>query len=200
MRFRNLLIIGLTLSVLWMPAFGLCAGGSGHGEEGGKHGAGTKGWLATDTYRVMNFVVLTVLLMFLLRKPVSQGLKSRISGIQDQLSELEEKKRKAEAELAAYNEKLSHLDKEAEKIVAEYVKQGNEAKDKILKEATQASQKLEEQAKKNIEHEFTMAKEKLQGEIFEKALAKAEDLLKERITEEDQDRLVEEYLDKVVVR
>ena len=146
MRFRNLLILGLTLSVFLMPAFGLCAAESGHHEsgEGEAHGAGSKGWVATDTYRVMNFVVLTVVLIFLLRKPVSQGLKSRISGIQDQLSELEEKKKKAEAELAEYNDKLSQLDKEAEKIVAAYVKQGNEAKTKILKEAEKASQKLEE--------------------------------------------------------
>ena len=198
MSFRNLLIFGLTLSVLLMPAVGLCAAESGHGEGSGE--SGTKGWVATDTYRVMNFVVLAVGLIILLRKPLSKALKSRITGIQDQLSELEEKKKKAEAELAEYNEKLSHLDKEAEKIVTEYVKQGNEAKIKILKEAELAAQKLEEQAKKSIEHEFKLAKEKLQSEIFEKALAKAEDLLRDKITTEDQDRLVGEYLNKVVVR
>ena len=181
-----------------MPAFGLCAAESGHGEGSGE--SGSKGWVATDTYRVMNFVVLAVGLIILLRKPLSKALKSRITGIQDQLSELEEKKKKAEAELAEYNEKLSHLDKEAEKIVTEYVKQGNEAKIKILKEAELAAQKLEEQAKKSIEHEFKLAKEKLQSEIFEKALAKAEDLLRDKITTEDQDRLVGEYLNKVVVR
>ncbi len=198
MSFRNLLIFGLTLSVLLMPAFGLCAAESGHGEGSGA--SGSKGWVATDTYRVMNFVVLAVGLIILLRKPLSKALKSRITGIQDQLSELEEKKKKAESELAQYNEKLSHLDKEAEKIVTEYVKQGNEAKIKILKEAESAARKLEEQAKKNIEHEFKLAKEKLQSEIFEKALAKAEDLLRDKITNDDQDRLVEEYLNKVVVR
>ena len=198
MSIRNLLIFGLAACALLMPAFGLCATDSGHGEEGGEQG--TKGWVATDTYRVMNFIVLAVGLIILLRKPISHALKSRISGIQDQLNELAEKKKKAEAELAEYNERLSHLDKEAEKIVTAYVKQGNEAKTKILKEAEVAAQKIEEQAKKNIDHEFKLAKEKLQHEIFEKALAKAEDLLNEKITTEDQDRLVEEYLNKVVVR
>ncbi len=34
--------------------------------------------------------------------------------------------------------------------------------------------------------------------ILEKALLKAEEIIQERITDEDQDRLVDEYLEKVV--
>jgi len=59
-------------------------------------GNGGKGWVATDTYRVMNFAVLAIVLFILLRKPVSQALDSRIRGIKDQLSELETKKKDAE--------------------------------------------------------------------------------------------------------
>ena len=58
--------------------------------------------------------------------------------------------------------------------------------------------KLEESAKRNIEQEFKAAKLKLQQEIAEKALEQAETLVKELINSEDQDRLVDEYLDKVV--
>ncbi|MEA3279760.1 MAG: ATP synthase F0 subunit B [Thermodesulfobacteriota bacterium] len=157
-----------------------------------------KGWVATDTYKVMNFTVLFVALFFLLRKPVSQALNARIKGIKDQIDELEAKKKDAEKKLAEYNEKLSLLDKEAEKIVAEYTKQGNEAKVRILEEAEAEAVKLEEQAKRNVEHEFKQAKSKLQEEISEKALIKAEEIIRGTITTEDQDRLVDEYLEKVV--
>lgn len=157
-----------------------------------------KGWAATDTYKVMNFTVLIVALFFLLRKPVAQALSARIKGIQDQLDELEVKKKEAEKKLAEYNERLSLLDKEAEKIVAEYIRQGNEAKIRILKEAEAEAVKLEEQAKRNIENEFKQAKSKLQEEISEKALLKAEEIIRGTITTEDQDRLVDEYLEKVV--
>jgi len=84
------------------------------------------------------------------------------------------------------------------KIISEYIKQGNEAKDKILKEAEAASEKLEAQARKNIEHEFERARSKLEAEIFEKAIGKAEELIRSKITVEDQNLLVNEYLDKVV--
>jgi len=146
----------------------------------------------------MNFSVLAIGLFLLLRKPISQALNGRIKGIKEQLSELEEKKEAAEKKLAEYNERFLKLDKEAEQIVAEYIKQGNEAKARILKEAESAAVKLEEQAKKNIENEFKKAKSKLQEEILEQALVKAEEIIKSKIDTKDQDRLVDEYLEKVV--
>jgi F-type H+-transporting ATPase subunit b len=158
----------------------------------------TPGWVATDWFRVMNFGVLAAGLFFLLRKPVAKALDARIQGIKDQLSELEAKKKDAEKELAEYNERLSLLEQEAEKLVEEYVRQGNEAKAKILKEAKQAAEKLEEQARRNIDNEFQQAKLQLQREMLEKALVNAETLIKNKITAEDQDKLVDEYLEKVV--
>ena len=166
--------------------------------EGGGHGGGTKGWVATDTYRVMNFAVLFIGLFLILKKPVAQALGGRIQGIKEQLQDLEAKKVAAEAKLAEYNAKMAELDKEAESLLAEYVKQGEDAKARILKEAEAAAEKLKEQASKNIEYEFLQAKEELKAQIVEKALVKAEAIIKERINSEDQERLVDEYLAKVV--
>jgi F-type H+-transporting ATPase subunit b len=159
--------------------------------------AGAKGWTSTDWFRVMNFTVLAIALVFLLRKPLSQALGARIKGIKDQLEDLEARKAEAEKQLAEYSEKLSRLEKESEKIVEDYIKQGNEAKARILKEAQSAADKLQSQARRNIEHEFKQAKLKLQEDIFETSLAKAEEILKGKISDEDQDRLVDEYLRKV---
>lgn len=80
----------------------------------------------------------------------------------------------------------------------DYVRQGQEAKARILKEAESAAEKIQVQARRNIEHEFEQTKARLQREIFEQALAKAEALLKQNVTAEDQAHLVEDYLQKVV--
>jgi F-type H+-transporting ATPase subunit b len=164
----------------------------------GGHGGDTKGWVATDTYRVMNFAVLAIGLFLVLKKPLSQALSGRIQGIKAQLEELEEKKKAAETRLVAYDAKMAELDKEAEALLAEYVKQGEDAKARILKEAEAAAEKLKEQASKNIEYEFMQAKAELKAEIVAKALAKAETIIKEKINSEDQEKLVDEYLEKVV--
>lgn len=190
----------LSSAILLSVVLLLCIGGGGIaiGSSGGEHEGGAKGWIATDTYRVINFAVLAICLFLLLRKPVSQALGGRIKGIKEQLDELEAKKIAAEKQLAEYNEKLKQLDKQAESIIAEYIRQGNEAKARILKEAENSALKLEEQAKRNIEHEFAMAKFKLQEEVMEKAIQKAEEIIKNQIAAEDQERLIDDYLKKVV--
>ncbi len=199
---KRLPIIVLTVVALMLFGMaGAALASSGGGEHGGGHGGeGAQGahWMNTDTYKVFNFIVLVAALVFLLKKPLSEALNSRITGIKEQLEELEQKKAAAEADLASYNEKLATLEAEAEQIIAEYIKQGEEAKGRILKEAEESAQKLEAQAKKNVEHAFKQARKELQEEVFVAALEKAEQALKDKITDEDQDKLVDEYIQKVV--
>ena len=185
---KAVIILFVVLFLALSVSTALCASGEG----------GTKGWVSTDTFRVMNFVVLVVALVFVLRKPLSQALGSRIKVIKEQLEDLEVQKTEAEKQLAEYNQKLAQLEKEAEKIVEDYIRQGHEAKARILKEAEASAEKLQVQARRNIEHEFEQAKLELQKEIFEKSLAKAEEIIKNKITGEDQNRIVDEYLKKVV--
>jgi F-type H+-transporting ATPase subunit b len=180
------------LILLFLFSFSLSTALSASGED-----SGAKGWTSTDWFRVMNFTVLAIALVFVLRKPLSQALGARITGIKDQLEELDARKAEAEKQLAGYSEKLARLEKESEKIVEDYIKQGYEAKARILKEAESAAEKLQIQARRNIEHEFKQAKLKLQEDIFETSLAKAEEILTGKISGEDQDRLVDEYLRKV---
>jgi F-type H+-transporting ATPase subunit b len=195
---KNRLSLGLLVLLAALLLFGFTGIASSAEEHaaGGEHGG--KGWVATDTYKVINFTVLAVGLFLLLRKPVKQALNDRIQGIKDQLADLENKKKEAEAELARYNEKFQELDKESEKLIAQYIQQGEDAKAKILKEAEAAAEKLEEQARRNIENEFKKAKQQLREEVLDEALSKAESLIKNKISKNDQERLIDEYLDKVV--
>lgn len=168
------------------------SGGGDHGE------AHSPPWMMTDTAKVLNFTVLAVGLFLVLRKPVSQALGGRINGIKEELEELETRKADVEKQLVAYNAKLATLDQEAEQVIAEYVRQGEDAKARILKVAEASAEKLKEQARKNIAHEFQEAREALQAEIVDKALVKAERIIKAKVGSDDQERLVDEYLEKVV--
>ncbi|MBW2741369.1 MAG: hypothetical protein JRE64_21565 [Deltaproteobacteria bacterium] len=187
---RNSIILFIVTALLFFFV------GVALGSSGGEHG--TKGWVATDTYRVMNFAVLFLGLFFLLRKPVSQFFNARIKGIEDQLSELETKKKDARQKLEEYTRKLAQLEQEGKKIVDDYIRQGNESKERILKEAESVADKLKEQALRNIDYEINQAKLRLQEEVLEKAIVKAEEIIKNELTIEDHDRLVDEYLEKVV--
>lgn len=190
---KKKMLTGLILFAAALLVFNI---GAAFASGGGETAA--KGWVATDTYRVMNFAVLFIALFFLLKKPLSNALNARIIGIKEQLEDLEAKKNEAEKQLSEYNERLSLLDKEAEGLIQEYIKQGEEAKARIIEAAESTAVKLEEQAKRHIEHEFEQAKAELQKEIMQKALVKAEEIITAKINDEDQNRLVDEYLEKVV--
>ncbi len=154
-------------------------------------------WLGIDTWKVLNFGILAVAGFFIARKPVAQFFSSRTKDIEEELSELERKKADAEKKLAEYEARFRNLDQESKQIVEDYIKQGEEAKKRIIAEAGAQADKLEDMAKRNIEQEFKSAKAALQQEIAERAMEQAEAVIKESISSEDQDRLVDEYLKKV---
>ena len=163
-------------------------------DGGGVHNA----WLSNDTWKLLNFTVLVVGVFFIAKKPVAQLFSSRAKGIEDEINALEQKKADAEKKLADYQAKFKNLDQESKQIVADYIKQGEEAKTRILAEAEAQAEKLEDMAKRNIEQEFKAAKAALQQEIVEKAMEKAHQVITASISSEDQDKLVDEYLKKVV--
>ena len=164
----------------------------------GGHGGVHNSWLTIDTWKVLNFGVLAVACFFIARKPVAQFFSSRAKNIEDEIQELEQKKADAEKKLAEYQAKFKNLDQESKQIVADYIQQGEDAKTRILAEAEAQAEKLEDMAKRNIEQEFKSAKATLQQEIVELAMEKAEEVITASISSDDQDKLVDEYLKKVV--
>ena len=150
-------------------------------------------------YRVMNFALLAGVIFFLVRKPAAKGLAARREGIKDQLDDLERQKEEAQKQLAETKQKVSNLDADVERIMAEYVQMGEAARVRILDEARASAGKLQEQAKKNIEYEFASAKQQLMAEMADQAVATAEELIRKNIQDQDQERIIDEYLEKVVV-
>lgn len=173
---------------------GIAWASSGGDTHGGVHNS----WLKVDTWKVLNFVILVAIGFFLGKKPVVEFFSSRKKGIENEINELEQKKADAQKKLLEYQTKFKNLDQESKQIVENYIKQGEEAKTRIIAEAEAQAEKLEEMAKHSIEQEFKTAKARLQKEIAAKAMEKASEVIKASISADDQERLVDQYLKKVV--
>ena len=182
-------IIGFLLAMA-----GIAWASSGGDAHGGVHNR----WLTVDTWKVLNFAILAAIGFFLLKKPVAQFFSSRKKGIEDEINELEQKKEDAQNKLLEYQTKFKNLDQESKEIVENYIQQGEEAKKRIIAEAEAQADKLEEMAKRSIEQEFKTAKARLQKEIAAKAIEKASEVIKASISADDQEKLVDQYLKKVV--
>ncbi len=154
-------------------------------------------WIVEDTWKVLNFGALAVGVFFIAKKPVGQFFSTRTKSIEEELSALEQKKSAAENKLAEYVARFRNLQQESKEIVEDYIKQGEEAKKRIIAQAGAQADKLEDMAKRNIQQEFKSAKADLQQEIAERAMDRAEAVIKKSIKAKDQDRLVDQYLKKV---
>ncbi len=192
MNWKKHLKVSSTVVALVAGATVVWASGGGHGEAG-PHNV----WHDVDTWKVLNFVILALGCFFIAKKPVAQFFSSRTKGIEEELTGLEQKKADAEKKLAEYEARFRNLEQESEKIVEDYIKQGEDAKKRILAEAEAQAHKLEDMAKRNIEQEFKAAKALLKQEVVDRAMEQAEALIKKSITTQDQNRLVDEYLKKV---
>lgn len=148
--------------------------------------------------RLLNFVVLVGILTYLLKKPLMNFLSTRREDIQKLLAELELKRKAAEEKSAEYNAKLASLEGETRKIVEELVAEGEAERQKIIDSAHKQAEYLKDQAQIAIQQEIKAARESLQSEIAEMSVAAAEDILRKNMQAEDQERLVRDFMAKVV--
>ncbi len=172
----------------------LYAGGAwASGGEGG-HGLNWMDFLL----RVINTSILVAILYKLLKKPVTNYFRSRRENIQKLLEEMEKQREEAERRCAEYKAKLALLDKETEKILQEYIAQGEREKAKIIEAAERQANYIKQQARLAIQQEVKAAKDELREEVAELTVKAAEDILRQKMDMGDHERLVEEFLVKVV--
>lgn len=178
---------------------GLAAAGfAAEGGEGAHHVDSAK-QMKDFGWRVLDFAVLVAIAVWALKKADVKGsLAARQAGIAKALQDAVEAKEAAEKKFAEYADKLAKANKEIDAIHAAIKKEGELEKERIIAEAKASAEKIKEQAKQAAAQEVLKARAELREEAARLAVQLAEQSLKEKIGKEDQNRLVGEYLTKVV--
>ena len=151
-------------------------------------------------YRMLNFAILAGFLWWLSAKKVKEFFAGRRNDIKESLNQAQAAKEEAERK---YKEYVSKLEKATEEIdgIAELIKvQGMAEKEKMIEEAQKAAVKIEEDTKARMEQEFSTARNQLRAEAAQLSIQLAEELLKRNITIQDHEKMVKEYMDKVVIK
>ena len=169
-------------------SFALAAGG----------GADRSGDLLDLLYRFINFGLLVIILIIVLRKvPVKEYFSSRIEGIKKELEDLKKQREAAEQKARDLETKLKAFEEERKEILAQYQADGLAEKERILAEAGVRAKQILRQAEVSIQFEMQTAKEKLKQEVVALAAQRAEEIIAREMTDKDQDRLVNEFIDKL---
>jgi len=174
----------LTSSIVVLTAFNAFAAGGEHtGED-------LKDW----AFKTINFAILVFIIVKFLGKPIKNFLAQRKELIEKSIKESQEAKELAQRALQEVEEKLKLKDKDVQDIIDSAKKIGEQEKQQIIQETDRMKEKILEQAKTNIEFEVKMAKNALRLEAAELAIQLSEQKLKEKITPEEQEKLLQESI------
>lgn len=191
---RQLVLRGvLALLTVALLATAACASGG----EGSAHAVDSGKLIKDFIYRCFNFAVMAGLLIYLLTKPIRNGLASRREAIEKSLRDAEAARQEAEARFSEYDAKLTKAAAEIEEMRTAIRREGEVERDRILANAREMAEKLKVEAEKAAENEVARARAELRAEASRLAITMAEELLRKHITGDDQQRLVNEYMSKV---
>ncbi len=164
----------------------------------GGHGAIDPAKIQEFIWRSVNFVVFAAILIKLLAKPAKNFFAQRSQDVATTLEELEAKLAEATAAVKTEETRLGEVAQEREKIIQQYMAEGEMEKAKILDKANMVAERIKAMAALSIQQETKKATHELREEIVGMATQMATDMIKEKATYADQQGLVEEYLKKVV--
>ncbi|WP_457756285.1 F0F1 ATP synthase subunit B [Thermodesulfatator indicus] len=146
----------------------------------------------------VNFIALVIILVKFGREPIVNMFRSRRERIEGEYKELTDKRAEAERKYKEYEAKLATLEEEARKIMEAFIEQGEKEKERIIKEAYETAERIKQQAEFYVQQELEKAREELRKEVAELSVKMAEQIIREKITPEDQKRLVKEFIERVV--
>jgi F-type H+-transporting ATPase subunit b len=144
--------------------------------------------------RWLNFAILAFLLTKFSRTPIKNFFQSRKEELTKQIETLENEKNEA---LEKVNENLKLLEQSGvrfETLKERIIARGQKNKQKIIEDAHQESKILLESAKHKIENQIVEARDALKVELIDSAIALAMQRLPKKITAEDNQKWVDNFL------
>jgi F-type H+-transporting ATPase subunit b len=143
---------------------------------------------------LINFGILAAGYYLLGRKPIATGLQSRRDTITREIEEAQRMRQEAEERAKRYQAQLDTLQEETRTARDALVRAGEAERDRVIREAEAKAERMRKDAEFLVAQEIKQVHEDLLREAVEVAVTAAQELLKQRITPADQERLAEEYL------
>jgi F-type H+-transporting ATPase subunit b len=162
-------------------------------QEGGAGGSEFSRWL----WMLVNFSILVAVLVIFLRKPLAAFFANRTELIEKTLAEAKEAKLLAEKALRDIEEKLKLKDAEIEKIISTAKEMGAHDRERLIENGKMLSENLKELTGNNIAYELKRAREEVKAAVVEMAVKLAEEKIKENISKEQKDQLVDDAITRV---
>lgn len=179
------------IGVLAFTALAYASGGEGAEPEG-------LPW-ANFGFRILNFAIFIFLLYKFAGAKAAAFFGGRRTQIKKDLEDLDARKTEADKRLKDVEASIRNLEQEKAAILAEAKTQGEAIKVAIIEKAHKDAEAMRAQAVTSAENEARAAFDRVRGEIADQVIEQATKIVREKLTAQDHERLVDEYLTKVVL-
>ncbi len=146
---------------------------------------------------VLNTIILFVALRFLIYKPVVKFLKTRQDKVNKQQDDAKEALKAAEEKRMESEKMLDEAQNKASALVKSSTEHARIHGDEIIKSAQLEAEGLKARAIKELEKEKKYALQSMKDDIVDLSVRIAAKVLQRELTKEDNEKLVNEFFDRV---
>jgi len=145
----------------------------------------------------LNFGILVFLLIKFTKTPIVSFFKGQKEEVERDLHEAEQQQEVAQAKIAKTQKLVDESDVRLKKLKERILKQGEHKKKEIIANAMEESGVLLEEARKRVDSQIVLARNKFRSELIDAAIDVAMTELPGQITEDDDRKRTDQYIHKV---
>jgi F-type H+-transporting ATPase subunit b len=146
---------------------------------------------------ICNTLITFLIIKKFLFKPVRKMMAAREQEVQTMYEAADKAQTEAEQLRSEYTERLSKAKEEAAEIVGSATRRATARSEEILKESTQQAAAMLKKAESTIEQERKKAMNEIKDEVANLSVLIASKVVERDVKEEDHERFIEEFIDKV---
>jgi F-type H+-transporting ATPase subunit b len=161
--------------------------------------AGDPQWRPTYdlAMRWINFLILAGVIVKYAREPIKNFLKLRKEEVVSRIDELEFEKTRILEEIKAVQKQGKANQVRLQEMKQRLLAQGETRKQQIIEQAKQQSASMLEETRRKMENRIVQAKVALKMELLDLAIEKATQQLPGMITDGDNQRLLDDYMNSL---
>lgn len=144
--------------------------------------------------QAVNFGLLALLLYFLLYKPVVGKLEERAQRIKKGIDDAEQAEKLVHDAASRYDQEMERARQEAHEVIERATRSAEQQRQEILAQARQEAHELILRAQQQAQHELQEGQLAQQQQVIDLAIAIASRILQERLQEEEQHELIQQFL------
>lgn len=148
-------------------------------------------------WSIINFAVLLWILEKILFKPLRNRTRDKHDTVKAEIEKASAAREEAEGVLAEYKGRLERLDAEIAELMADAKAKAEADRTRIVAAAKREADQITSAAKAAAERETATRRRQLEAEIVDRAVARAEALLRSKLTPADQRGMVDRYVEQL---